>query len=273
MFFSVHGAAAEPHSSHHRVSIVLENPLEVTAFQFDLVFDIDVLFLTEIVRPARVGSTFAFSSTETPEGGIRLLAASTEKTIQPGKGPIVDFYFDLLPGVAEGSYPLTLAHAIVPDSCLRCPTEIVSGVFLISSNIGLSLTFCDFDSMVVNDSSFCTVTISNEGTADLIVVKIISDTSDLVLSTPPLPYVVAPGESLNVIVIFIPSETGLIQEKVTIKMNKTYDLNLTAFGRGIPPPIFHFPYFCGGIGEDIELTLELRKVFPFIPLTLSFNMN
>ncbi len=122
----------------------------------------------------------------------------------------------------------------------------------------------DFGDQFVGDSALETILISNTGTDSLIISGIISDHPNYTVDTAALD--VAPGGSEEITIIFIPTDTGVVEAKLTIISNdpRESEIIVELSGRGIyPPDIAIEPNSLGAVlvpGEKYVDTITISNV-------------
>lgn len=109
----------------------------------------------------------------------------------------------------------------------------------LSPDIQLSATSHDFDGAPIGQAQHWLLEISNSGDGDLIITDITTDRVDFMISYPTFPQTVPAGEFVSVVVVFVPSVTGLITGELTIMSNDLDEpvLTVSLSGLGLVPDI------------------------------------
>jgi hypothetical protein len=135
----------------------------------------------------------------------------------------------------------------------------------LSPDILLSATSHDFDGAPIGQAQRWILEISNSGDGDLVVTSITTDRVDFMISYPTFPQTVAPDEFISVVVVFIPSVTGLITGTMTVQSNDVDEptLGVSLRGLGLVPDIglSQNRHDFGGVavGSTTEWTLTVNN--------------
>jgi hypothetical protein len=115
---SVADGYGDPGTSGNKVSIVMENTIDVAGLNFTLNFDPSILEPTDVVPTERTADMSIFNSNlELGPGQAILVIADLEgDPIPVGTGAIATFYFNVAPEVSLGEYPLTLTEIVLSDT-------------------------------------------------------------------------------------------------------------------------------------------------------------
>ncbi|MFQ6091230.1 MAG: cohesin domain-containing protein [bacterium] len=129
-------------TSGNKVSIYLENKVEVAAMQLTLSFNSDVLKATEALSTPRTAHITIFGvNLEYGWGKVKLVITGVDEFIASGTGSVVDFYFDVNAAAPPGAYPITITEVIVADvrgNALL--TAVENGHFFVQSQYTISGT-------------------------------------------------------------------------------------------------------------------------------------
>lgn len=141
---------------------------------------------------------------------------------------------DIEPGIYENSLVLTSNDPDAETNSIPATLEVAGG----TPDIAVDPTSIDFGAALVGASTTQTLTISNEGNANVDVTALSTDNDDFTLSSEggfTIPF----GESTTVDVTFTPSEVGPISGTLTVESTdpdeSSIDVPLT--GEGDPPPV------------------------------------
>ncbi len=136
---SVADGYGDPGSTHNRVSIMMENEVQVAGLNFIINFDPDILAAVEVVATERTSEMSIFDANLTLESGkaILVIADIEGNPIQVGSGAIATFYFDVSSEAALGAYPLGLTEVTLADTlALEIPTDVIDGAFHVTGPSG-----------------------------------------------------------------------------------------------------------------------------------------
>ena len=124
-----------PGSSGNVVEIGLDIQQNVGGLQFDLLFDTNVLTVTDVTPTERTDHLYSFNWS-TIDGGIRVSMMGIGTSIAPGIGSIADIIFSVPGDAPEGEYPLILSGQVATDPTgAEIDVELEHGVFTVASGI------------------------------------------------------------------------------------------------------------------------------------------
>ena len=129
----------DPGTTGNKVSILLDNSLDVAGLNFTIHFDPDLLTPTDVVPTDRTADMSIFSANlELGPGLAILVIADLEAVpISAGSGAIATFFFDVDAGASLGQYPLTLTDVILADvEGKAILTDVTDGVFNVTGPSG-----------------------------------------------------------------------------------------------------------------------------------------
>ncbi|MFQ6091535.1 MAG: choice-of-anchor D domain-containing protein [bacterium] len=133
-------------------------------------------------------------------------------------------------------------------------------------DIELSAPSHDYGDVVVGDSSLWRLTISNLGTADLVVYGVVSYRPEFSVLSPSFPQVVAPAGSIEVTVAFVPASGEEIAGRLSVESNDPDEplLAVDMTGRGIAGdlyiPIDHHDYGDVVVSDSALWVLPLHNI-------------
>ncbi|MCM5662799.1 Ig-like domain-containing protein [Galbibacter mesophilus] len=160
----------------------------------------------------------------------------SEGTISPGQSVDVTVTFNG-ENLANGTYNRDILVAsndpVTPEASVATTFEVAGQV----SEIALSEEFILFNDVFIGAERERSFTIINNGLAELNVSNIASDNADF--SVDPTSATIAASDSLEVKVLFTPSEAGNINGIITIESDadNTQTLEVVVNGVGVEPPI------------------------------------
>ena len=143
-----------PGTSGNKVSIDLENRMEVAAMELTLSFDSDVLRATDVSSTPRTAHIQIFEANlNYRPGQAKLLFTGLSESVTSGTGPVADFFFDVDADAPPDIYPLTLTGIIMADTRGNpILTGVEGGNFFVQSGYTISGTVAYGETAIPVDS-------------------------------------------------------------------------------------------------------------------------
>lgn len=237
--------SGSPGSTGNPVFVELSNSTQVRVVQFALNFDGSVLQIADIQPTGRTEDMGTFSWILLDSGTVVILIQDlTGQIIETGVGPIATVFFDVTEGLLGGEVSLGLSDAVLFDPASNpLSVQMQGGTFRVTvPDVSLSMQSYNYGYVLVGSSKEWVVTVYNEGTGNLSISNMTSDNFEFAVTSPTFPQSVAPGESLNVTIVFSPSLDGPRSASVFVYSNDPDEPQLGLSLTG------------GGTSVDIELS-------------------
>ncbi|MFQ6093525.1 MAG: choice-of-anchor D domain-containing protein, partial [bacterium] len=154
-------------------------------------------------------------------------------------------------------------------------TVIVRGTALLA-DIEVSALSHDFGDVVVDSLAAWTFGLANVGTAPLTVEGVESDHADITVVSPPFPQTVEVGDSLDIVVHFVPTTQGSVAAQLTIRSNDPHEgtILIDLMGNGIPPVTLHIERTEGEPGaRGLLIPVEMDNVVPVAQIQFSLHYD
>ena len=191
--FSISSESVEV-GDNFTLDIDLANSTEVTAFQFDLSHNENAYELTSGSTLTTRAENHTLSVTTVDENTIRVLVYSTSNdVISAGNGTVLSLTFSS--ENEPNTYNLSISNIVLSDqNGESVSVDSTNGsVTLLGPRYDLTTSAVDFGEIPVDSSPSQSVTISNSGNEDLVILSYAIDAPFSIAQT--LPVTITPGNS------------------------------------------------------------------------------
>ena len=201
------------------IPVFFENMEEFTGFQFDLFIPEGLEFVQNSI--IQQSSRFDNHALQANLNGntVTFVGYSAEnKNFVGTTGEL--FSFKLKPIVNAGSFDLSISNAIITNIAREnILSNSYSGFFQINTpNLSISTVAIDFENIPLTTSKQKTLTLTNTGTAVLVVDEVVLDASEITIDIQ-LPITIAANSSQEITLIYTPSVVGEFAESISFKSN------------------------------------------------------
>ena len=156
-------------NTNFSIEIGLDNSVEVTAFQFDLDYDGDAFDLLTGHTLTSRADNHSITASNINDNKIRVIVYSaSNEVIDIGSGPILNLQCSS--NNEPGSYSLSISEIVLSDaSGSGLSTSASNGnVTIVGPEFNLQTTSINFGEIPIGSSPTQSVSISNDGTSDLV---------------------------------------------------------------------------------------------------------
>ena len=201
------------------IPVSFDNMEEFTAFQFDLLIPEGLEFVSNSI--VQQNNRFDGHSLGANLNGNTLTFigfSAANKNFIGTSGEL--FSFKLKPTVNAGNFALNISNAIITNIAQEnILSNAYSGFFQINTpNLSISTVDINFEDIPLTIPKQESLTLSNTGSAALVVDEVIFDASKITLDIL-LPLTIATNSSQNINLIYTPSEVGEFSETISFKSN------------------------------------------------------
>ena len=215
--FSISSESVEV-GDNFTLDIDLANSIEVTAFQFDLSHNENAYELTSGSALNTRAENHTLSVTTVDENTIRVLVYSTSNgVISAGNGTVLSLTFSS--ENEPNTYNLSISNIVLSDQ----NGESVSvnstngSVTLLGPRYDLTTSAVDFGEIPVDSSPSQSVTVSNSGNEDLVILSYATDAPFSIAQT--LPVTITPGNSSSFTVEVDTSTKQVVESVLSFSTN------------------------------------------------------
>ncbi|UCE20328.1 MAG: choice-of-anchor D domain-containing protein [Gemmatimonadota bacterium] len=232
----------DPGSAGNKVSVHLYTPLDISALEFGLTYDSQVLTITDAQLGADASHMGIFDIDFPLANRVFIHIGDADGgVISPRSGTVTEFTFQVAAEAPMGQLPLVLTDVVLYEGD-GTPVPVVpqDGVFTVTlPDIVVPHRVYDYGDVSVNRPEDWPCPMWNSGTKDLIISGITVDHIDFYTIEPSFPCTLAVAESSLVIFRFAPSAIGPISASAIVESNDPDEgaVTISLGGVGIKPDI------------------------------------
>ena len=213
------------------IPVSINNMEPFSGFQFDLTLPQDIAYVNNSVELSSRKSDHVVSGNMIDANTLRIICYSTSNAEFNGnEGEVMTL--SLKPNVNSGNYNLAVSNPFISNVSLgNIESDSYDGSIQINSpNLVTSPSSISFGRVPITETKEETITLTNNGSAELIINSIVKDVSLFNIDTS-TPFSIAQGESKDIKLTFSPNTIGTMDQNISIRHNGSTQqnvINLTA---------------------------------------------
>jgi hypothetical protein len=206
-------------NSEITIPVTISNMEPFSAFQFDITLPNDVIYSENSIVFSSRSQDHVINASIINTNTIRFVSYSGTNTNFTGNDGEV-FSFKIIPNITSGTYNLPISDAIISNEDLvDITSDVYNGSFTINApSLSTSVQVVDYGNIPITDVQTTSITLTNTGSATLIIDELVFDSSNLLFPLE-IPTTLEVNESTTVALEFTPSQTGSFNEDISIRNN------------------------------------------------------
>ncbi|MDC3366450.1 choice-of-anchor D domain-containing protein, partial [Flavobacteriaceae bacterium] len=206
-------------NSEITIPVTISNMEPFSAFQFDVTLPNDVIYSENSTVFSSRSQDHVITASIINTNTIRFVSYSGTNTNFIGNDGEV-FSFKIIPNITSGTYNLPITDAIISnENLVDITSDIYNGSFTINAPfLSTSVQVVDYGNIPITEVQTTSITLSNSGSATLIIDELVFDSSNLLFPLE-IPTTLEVNESTTVTLEFTPSQTGSFNEDISIRNN------------------------------------------------------
>ena len=206
-------------NSEITIPVTISNMEPFSAFQFDVTLPNDVIYSENSTVFSSRSQDHVINASIINTNTIRFVSYSGTNTNFTGNDGEV-FSFKIIPNITSGTYNLPISDAIISNEDLvDITSDVYNGSFTINApSLSTSVQVVDYGNIPITDVQTTSITLTNTGSATLIIDELVFDSSNLLFPLE-IPTTLEVNESTTVTLEFTPSQTGSFNEDISIRNN------------------------------------------------------
>ncbi|NVK75924.1 MAG: choice-of-anchor D domain-containing protein, partial [Oceanospirillaceae bacterium] len=211
------------------IPVTINNMEPFNGFQFDVVLPNDFSYVNNSAVLSSRKTDHVVSASVVDSNKLRIISySSTNANFSGSEGEVLTF--KLIPNVSNGTYNLNIQNPIITHTTLgNIESDSYKGSISIKApNLVTSFSSFNFGRIPITSTYSKSITLTNNGNADLIISSIIYDQS-IFRITKQLPISLTSGQNDELNIEVIKSTSGTFNENISIRHNDPDEQNLVAF--------------------------------------------
>ena len=206
-------------NSEITIPVTISNMEPFSAFQFDVTLPNDVIYSENSTVFSSRSQDHVITASIINTNTIRFVSYSGTNTNFTGNDGEV-FSFKIIPNITSGTYNLPITDAIISnENLVDITSDVYNGSFTINApSLSTNIQVVDYGNIPVTDVQTTSITLTNSGSATLIIDELVFDSSNLLFPLE-IPTTLEVNESTTVTLEFTPSQTGSFNEDISIRNN------------------------------------------------------
>jgi hypothetical protein len=201
------------------IPVTISNMEPFSGFQFDITLPNDVSFVENSAALTTRASDHSIAANMIDSNTLRFVSYSGSNSDFIGNDGQV-FSFKVIPNITSGTYNLPITDAIISnENLVDITSDIYNGSFTINApSLSTNIHVVDYGNIPITDVQTTSITLTNSGSATLIIDELVFDSSKLLFPLE-IPTTLEVNESTTVTLEFTPSQTGSFNEDISIRNN------------------------------------------------------
>ena len=213
------GSGQGESNSEITIPVTISNMEPFSAFQFDVTLPNDVIYSENSTVFSSRSQGHVITASIINTNTIRFVSYSGTNTNFTGNDGEV-FSFKIIPNITSGTYNLPITDAIISNEDLvDIISDVYNGSFTINApSLSTSVQVVDYGNIPITEVQTTSVTLTNTGSATLIIDELVFDSSKLSFPLE-IPTTLEVNESTTVALEYSPTQTGSFNENISIRNN------------------------------------------------------
>ena len=213
------GSGQGESNSEITIPVTISNMEPFSAFQFDVTLPNDVIYSENSTVFSSRSQDHVITASVINTNTIRFVSYSGTNTNFTGNDGEV-FSFKIIPNITSGTYNLPITDAIISNEDLvDITSDVYNGSFTINApSLSTSVQVVDYGNIPITEVQTTSVTLTNTGSATLIIDELVFDSSKLSFPLE-IPTTLEVNESTTVALEYSPTQTGSFNENISIRNN------------------------------------------------------
>ena len=213
------GSGQGESNSEITIPVTISNMEPFSAFQFDVTLPNDVIYSENSTVFSSRSQGHVITASIINTNTIRFVSYSGTNTNFTGNDGEV-FSFKIIPNITSGTYNLPITDAIISNEDLvDIISDVYNGSFTINApSLSTSVQVVDYGNIPITEVQTTSVTLTNTGSATLIIDELVFDSSKLSFPLE-IPTTLEVNESITVVLEYSPTQTGSFNENISIRNN------------------------------------------------------
>ena len=201
------------------IPVSISNMESFNGFQFDVTLPNNVSYVENSAVFTSRAEDHTIAGSMINSNTLRFVSYSGSNTNFSGNQGDV-FNFNIIPNVTSGTYPLPISNSIISNVFVGdIISDAYDGSFTINSPyLSTSIQTINYGNVPITDVQTTTVTLTNTGTASLLIDELVYNTDQLSFPLE-IPTTLEVSQSIDVELTFTPTQIGNFNQDISIRNN------------------------------------------------------